>query len=196
MSAAIFVGPEISRDPEWQKLTSTYTMNAFMAIRALRAWPEFMRPFVHWFLPECVKCREHVRLARSMLQSVLDKRARAREAALAEGRTPEKYEDTIAWMEEAAAGRPFDAVAAQLAFAMSAMHTTSELLKQTVLDICKNPELIQSIRDEVDAAISESGWTTAGLFKMQLLDSVVKESQRLKPGSLGELIASHIRTFF
>ena len=31
-------------------------------------------------------------------------------------------------------------------------------------------------------------WTVAGLFKMQLLDSVIKVTQRLKPGSLGKSI--------
>jgi hypothetical protein len=37
------------------------------------------------------------------------------------------------WLQPAA-GRPYDAAAAQIAFAISAMHTTSELLKQSLLD--------------------------------------------------------------
>lgn len=79
-----------------------------------------------------------------------------------------------------------DAAGAQLGFAIGALHTTTELLRQSLLDICAHPELIQPIRDEVKKAVNESGWTTAGLFKMQLLDSIIKETQRLKPGSLGE----------
>ncbi|KAF3483805.1 cytochrome P450 [Arthroderma uncinatum] len=92
-----------------------------------------------------------------------------------------------AWLRDAAAGRSLDHTAAQLAFAVSALHTTTELLKQTLLDICTHPKLIQPIRDEVSEALKEDGWTTAGLFKMQLLDSVIKESQRLKPGLLVNL---------
>ena len=53
------------------------------------------------------------------------------------------------------------------------------------MDICLHPELILAIRDEAQKAVEENGWTTAGLFKMQILDSAVKETLRLKPGSLG-----------
>ena len=115
-----------------------------------------------------------------LIQVVLDKRARERSDALAEGRTPIKHEDTITWMEEAAGEHPLDQAAIQLAFAVSALHTTSEAFRQVLLDLCMHPELINAIRDEARNAISESGWTIAGLFKMQLLDSVMKESQRMK----------------
>ncbi|KAJ5505176.1 Cytochrome P450 [Penicillium fimorum] len=67
------------------------------------------------------------------------------------------------------------------------MHTTSDLLKQAILDICMHPDLIPVLRGEAQKAVEESGWTTAGLFKMQLLDSAIKETLRLKPGSLVNL---------
>ena len=189
MSAAVFVGPELATNPEWQKLTTTYTVNVFMAVSALRLWPGFMRPLMHRFIPQSVKCREQVALMRRMMQDVLDKRTQEMEAALAEGRTPAKHEDTITWIEEAAAGRPVDQAAVQLAFAISALHTSSEAFRQVLLDLCMHPELIQPLRDETKAAISENGWTIAGLFKMQLLDSVMKESQRMKapPGQSNPL---------
>lgn len=160
----------------------------FQSVRVLRSWPEFLRPLVHWFLPECRKCRQQVRLARSMLKPLFEHRARAKAAAAEAGQkaSSKDSENTIDWIEQAAAGRPLDAAGAQLGFAIGALHTTTELLRQSLLDICAHPELIQPIRDEVKKAVNESGWTTAGLFKMQLLDSIIKETQRLKPGSLGE----------
>lgn len=179
MSASVFVGPELARNPEWQDLILTSTLNTFMGVRSLHAWPAILRPLVHWFLPELRKCREMVRLARRMLQPTFADRARAKE-----GGKKNKFNDTIEWLDEIAAGRPYDAAAAQIAFAISAMHTTSDLLKQALLDICMHPKLIPTIREEVKQAIGESGWSTAGVFKMQLLDSAVKETQRLKPPSL------------
>jgi len=176
MSASVFVGPELARNTQWQELILASTMNTFMGVRSLRAWPGFLRPLVHWFLPELRKCREQMRLARLMLQPIFDRRARDKTS---------KSEDTIQWLEEVAAGRPYDATAAQIAFAISAMHTTSELLKQALLDICMHPKLVPALREEAKNAVEESGWSTAGVFKMQLLDSAVKETQRLKPGSLG-----------
>lgn len=195
MSASVFVGPELARDPRWQELILTSTMNTFMGVRSLRAWPAFLRPLVHWFLPELRKCRQQIRLARLMLQPIFDRRAYGQTQSIEPGKK-EKFEDTIQWLEEIAAGRPYDAAAAQIAFAISAMHTTSELLKQALLDICMHPDLIPVLRDEAQKAVEESGWTTAGVFKMQLLDSAVKETQRLKPGSLGTCLLLSTHQYF
>lgn len=159
-------------------------MNTFMGIRSLRAWPAFLRPLVHWFLAELRKGHQQLRLARLMLQPIFDRR-RYRQSHSTKPDKVENFEDTIQWLEEISAGRPCDAAAVQIAFAISAMHTTSELLKQALLDICMHPYIIPVLRDEAQKAVEESGWTTAGVFKMQLLDSAVKETQRLKPGSLG-----------
>jgi len=186
MSASVFVGSELSRNPEWQKLTITYTTNAFMAIRSLRSFPEFIRPVIHWLLPEFKKARQQVKLARNMLQPILDRQGLARNSSVTGGSSQVKYNNTIEWMEETAAGRPFNPEAAQLGFALSALHTSSNLLKQTLYDICSHPELIQPLFNEVSKVVSENGWSTASVFKMQLLDSVIKESQRLKPTGLGK----------
>lgn len=69
---------------------------------------------------------------------------------------------------------------------MAALHTTTELTKQAILDVCSHQELMGPVREEVQGGVGESGWSTAGVFKMQLLDSILKETQRLKPGSLGQ----------
>lgn len=172
MSSAVFSGSDLSRDPEWQNLIITYTINTFMSVRALRSYPSFLHPLARWLLPECRKCQAQVRQARKLLHPIIQSRTGS--------------DDTFQWLTDVAAGRPFDQAAAQLAFAVSALHTTTELLKQTLLDICMHPDLVQPIRDEVKKAVSQHGWTTAGLFNMQILDSVIKESQRLKPGLLGK----------
>ena len=180
MSAAVFMGPEMALHPEWQKLTTTYTVNVFTAASALRLWPSFLRPLVHQFLPQSKKCRDQVAAMRRLMRDVLDSRAQEKSVAIADGDAPVKHQDTITWMEEAAGGRPADHAAVQLAFAISALHTTSEAFRQILLDICMHPELLPALRTEVKNAITEHGWTTAGLFNMQLLDSVMKESQRMK----------------
>ncbi|KAL7935003.1 cytochrome P450 [Trichoderma chlorosporum] len=187
MSSAVFVGAELARDAQWQRLILSYTVNLFNGVRALRTWPWFTRKFIHWLLPECRTCRKQLTLARQLLQPILQKRRQAIDEAMSARQSLPIFNDTITYIEEIAAGRPFDAAATQLAFAISAMHTTTELLKQTLVDICLHPELISPLRDEAKAAIGQHGWTTAGMFQMQLMDSVIKESQRLKPGSLVNL---------
>ncbi|KAK1035426.1 hypothetical protein LTR74_018885, partial [Friedmanniomyces endolithicus] len=77
--------------------------------------------------------------------------------------------------------------AAQLGLAISSIHTTTQLLTQTLIDMCMHPALLEPLRKEVTAATEEHGFTTAGLYNMKLLDSVIKETQRLKPGMLVNL---------
>ena len=180
MSASVFVGPELASDPEWQNLTTSYTTNLFKAVGALRQWPSFVRPVVHQFLPQTKICREQVKLARVKIRAVLGKREHERATAEANGDTDRKHEDAIIWFDEIAAGRPYDPAAAQLALAISALHTTSEAFRQVLLDICLRPDLLEPMREEIKTAITESGWTIAALAKMNLVDSVMKESQRFK----------------
>jgi hypothetical protein len=42
-----------------------------------------------------------------------------------------------------------------------------------------NPEYIEPLRQEVEAAVTEEGWTKAGLDKMYKIDSFLRETQRL-----------------
>jgi cytochrome P450 len=201
MSSAVFAGPELAVDPDWQHLILTYTINFFKGVRALRTWPGFLRPVIHWVLPECVVCRQQLVRAKKIIDPVVLKRRNERSAALAEGREPEKHNDAIEWMEQEAATASnkglsvssYEPAAAQLGLAIAAMHTTTELISQVLVDICRSEQqqpdvkVIHELRKEVEEAVAESGWTTAGIFKMRLLDSVIKETQRLKPGSVVNL---------
>ncbi|UQC81117.1 ent-kaurene oxidase, partial [Colletotrichum lupini] len=43
------------------------------------------------------------------------------------------------------------------------------------------PQLMEDVRAEIVAVLRKEGWTKSALFNMKLLDSVIKEAQRLKP---------------
>lgn len=156
----------------------------FNGARALRTGQAFSAPSSTGFYRNA-KTREQVRLARQFMRPVLEERAATKKAVEAEGRTCQ-YHDAIEWIEGAVSGHSFDAAAAQLALAMAALRTTTELTKQAILDVCSHQELLGPVREEVQRGVGESGWSTAGVFKMQLLDSILKEIRRLKPGSLGQ----------
>ena len=48
-----------------------------------------------------------------------------------------------------------------------------------------NPEYIEPLRQEVEAAVAEEGWTKAGLDKMYKIDSFLRETQRLDGLGIG-----------
>jgi cytochrome P450 len=177
MSSSVFVGEELARNEQWQKISISYAVNMFQGARVLRSWPTWTRSFIHWFLKECKVCRAEVRNADALLKSEIQRRSTAEE----------KHEDTITWMHFAAKGRPYNATSAQLGLSMAAVITTSELLKQSLINICAHLELVTPLREEIEQAVGQHGWSAATLAQMPLLDSVIKETQRLYPMSEGML---------
>jgi cytochrome P450 len=53
------------------------------------------------------------------------------------------------------------------------------MITQVLYHLLDNPEYIEPLRKEVDAVISEEGWTKAGIDKMYKVNSFVWETQRL-----------------
>jgi hypothetical protein len=50
---------------------------------------------------------------------------------------------------------------------------------QVLYRLLDHPEHIGPLREEVDAVVSEEGWTKAATDKMFKIDSFVRETQRL-----------------
>lgn len=145
-----------------------------------------MRSAVAWFLPSCRKIRAELEEAEAIITPVLEKRRKSKEDAVSQGKVPESYCDAMEWMEQCANGRHYDPAVAQLTFSLAAIHTTSDLLTQVLYDICGKNDLIQELREEVITVVKEEGWKKPTLFKLKLMDSVVKESQRMKPTAIGQ----------
>ncbi|KAJ0273007.1 hypothetical protein Brms1b_000780 [Colletotrichum noveboracense] len=61
------------------------------------------------------------------------------------------------------------------------MHTTTDLATETMCRLIQRPQLVNDLREEIESVLVKEGWTKTALFQMKLLDSVLKEAQRLKP---------------
>jgi cytochrome P450 len=83
-------------------------------------------------------------------------------------------------------------VAAQLMLSVAAVHSTADLLVQALIDISKHPELVAPTRQEIIAVQGQHAWTKAGFRNLKLMDSVLKESQRLK--SIANGMSIHLPT--
>ncbi|KAH0286128.1 putative cytochrome P450 [Aureobasidium namibiae CBS 147.97] len=174
-AASIFVGPRLAKNQEWVDLTVTYVLDFFTAIGQLHQWPASLRPIAQRFNALSNRCRSNMKRARIIMQEENVKRNADRANSHVD------YNDAFEWITKAAGGRPVDMAAQQLGLGVAALFTTSEALRQTILEIAAHPDLISSLREEIEQAVLESGWTMAALFKMKLLDSVMKEGQRTLP---------------
>jgi cytochrome P450 len=180
LSSRVFLGEELCRNEDWLRVTRDYTTDGFMAAEELRMCPAAARPIVHWFLPRCRRLRAQVRAARRIMEPVLEKRRQLRRRLQAEGKQISAIDDAIEWFDRAAKGRPYDPVSAQLILSVAAIHTTADLTCQTLIHLAQNPEICEPLRREIVDTLLH-GWKKTALYNMKLLDSVIRESQRLKP---------------
>lgn len=178
-----FLGPEFSSHPEWLQIAAEFTINAFLAARELRLWPKPLRPIVHWFLSSCRKVRRQSKRARELIGPEVEKRVAK---ANADPTNNNNSLDIVQWMEQTAKGRQYDMTNVQLMLSVAAIHTTSDFITEALYDICAYPEYIEPLREEMLRVIGDQGWKKTSLQEMKLLDSFLKESQRLSPASLGK----------
>lgn len=154
----------------------------------LRLWPVVLRPIVHWFLPSCRALRKDLASCRRIVQPVLEQRKLDKQKRVSQGLKPEEYTDTMEWSEQVANGRPYDAAAVQIMLAIVGGHTMADGFSQILYDLCDQPQLVEDLRKEIVSVMGQGEWSKSSVYRLKLLDSVMKESQRLKPATLGKLI--------
>jgi hypothetical protein len=186
LSSRVFLGEELCRNEDWLRVTMDYTEHAMKAGQNLRMWPKHLRPFVHWVLPSCRIIRAELAECRALVNPVLEKRRQEKAAQLRQGPKPNEYLDAMEWMEQAAKGRPYDPAISQVMMALAANFSGSDTLAQVIFDLCEQPQLVEDLREEIIKVMKENQWNKSTIYKLRLMDSVLKESQRLKPAAVGE----------
>lgn len=186
LSSRVFLGDKLCRDPEWLEVTSQHTVTAIAASLKLSLYPKLLQPVVNWFLPECQLVRRQYARARSMIEPIINERAAEKRKAVEARKPVPTYDDAIDWAEEESSRFNYDPATFQLAISTAAIHTTNDLLSQALLEILIHPELIQPLRDEIVEVLRIHGWTKLGLYNLKLMDSILKETQRVKPIQMGK----------
>lgn len=126
--------------------------------------------------------------ARRLLFPILEAREKEKRAG---GKKEEKeYKDTIYWMQQRSSHIPsFDfkeQAHVQLIIGLAAIHTTGMATTHMLYDLAARQEYVEPLRQEVEKVLRLEGakLTKQGLGKLRLMDSFMKESQRLSPIAL------------
>ncbi|KAI9038302.1 cytochrome P450 [Aspergillus affinis] len=143
-------------------------------------FPSVLRKPVAQILPSCRRLRKYLRDSTRIVESIIHERQIAKTKALRQGKIPRKYFDAIECFEEAMCGEVYNPVHTQLTLSFVAIHTTSDMLIQVLYDLAEREELIHALREEIKAVLPQ-GWNKFTVTHLKLMDSVLKESQRLKP---------------
>jgi cytochrome P450 len=187
MASRVFLGDELCRNEAWLKITKEYAINMFGAIRKFQHYPPPLRKIFQWFIPECKLVRDQFETASQIIAPVIAERRRVKEEARVTGKEIPVFNDALDWVtqEAEAKGCEFDMRTFQLMISFVAIHTSADLLVQTMLDLAQHQEIMQPLRDEIVGVLRADGWRKTSLYNMKLLDSVLKESQRLRPIGYG-----------
>ncbi|EPS32013.1 hypothetical protein PDE_06972 [Penicillium oxalicum 114-2] len=189
VSTLVFMGEKVCRDPAWLEVAVNYTIDTFQAGRDLRMWPSMLRPWVHWFLPSCRKTRQHHAIAKAIVSREIQARAERTQRQL-NGKVVSERPNALDWIDElsSAHGIQSDPLKVQLGLSVAAIHTTSNMLTHVMYDLAAYPEYCDPLREEIKAVLAEDGrLQKSTLAKLKLLDSFIKESQRLNPVSITSL---------
>lgn len=194
MATRVFLGKDFCEDPHWIDASTRYAITLFFAAERFSLVHAYVRPMMHWFIHNCQKLRRSRAECATILDKIL-KRREVRKSAVTD-EYHEHQNDTIAWAEMAAKGKSYNLVDLLLSMGLGAISTTTNMMTWFLLCIANNPETIEPLREEIIGALREGGWKKATLYNLKLLDSAMKESQRLKPLTLGKSSDADRREFW
>lgn len=180
------MGTELCRDANWVHACSQYTAKSFAASFDLCHTPRWARPITHWFRSDCWQVRAALKECRRVLRPFLERREQRRQEAISNGAKGMIFDDSIEWFQKESKRR-IDPATIQITLSNVAIHTTTDLLQQVMIDLAHKPELFEPLRQEVISVLSAEGLKKTALYNLKLMDSVLKESQRLKPVMFGKL---------
>lgn len=192
LSTLAFMGRGSCYDREWIKIVVDFTVNIMLATMALYTWPRWLRPLVNWFIPECRALRAQERRAREIIDEKLAARRRLREDEADLGISSEaEPSNALDWFQSQhqRLGGEYNPTLVQLMMAFGAIHTTADLLTQVVLDLAVHRDLVEPLRREIVEVLDGKPIDKAATQKMKLLDSVMKETQRMKPMQISESLS-------
>lgn len=198
LSSRVFLGKNFARNDKWNTISVRYTIAMMFAARGLRFWPEAVQPYIHWILPQCIYLRYLTWQSRRLIDQELKERRAVRVENIRNGTKTSKIADSLGWMMDLAEtrtttnGKPFDFTAAQLGLTFAAIHTTSDLLSKCMYNLVTYPECLTALRAEMVDVLSRDGFKKTSFYKMKLLDSFMKETQRIHGPSLSECTLSYM----
>ncbi|KAH8730529.1 cytochrome P450 monooxygenase-like protein [Phaeosphaeriaceae sp. PMI808] len=184
ISGRIFVGPELSKEPEYLECARMYTVFLSNAVTAIKHIRPILRPFLVTRLPEIKRLRNMEKRAVKYLEPIVNERLEAEKDP-----NWEKPEDMLQWLIDSRAevnDFSVEVVAkTQLALIFAAIHTTSISITNNIYTLAVTPEYIQPLREEIITAMAENegNLSVKALHQMVKLDSYMKETARVYPFS-------------
>ncbi|KEY71951.1 hypothetical protein S7711_07100 [Stachybotrys chartarum IBT 7711] len=184
ITSRVFVGPELCENDAWLGVILGYTNSAFRATHGVRAK---YHPSMRWLAKYIDKDVKDVykfrQMARNLLRPVLE--ARIADAKAESEGEPASYADAVRWLYDAYRSKSktmsLDTLAQdEFVIAVASIHSTAATAVSILYDLLDHPDSLAEIQDEIRQVSGQYGeWTRKSLGQLRILDSFMKESQRM-----------------
>ena len=188
LSSRSFVGLPLSRDEEWIDATVGYTSAVSQAWMKLRFIPHILRPLIAPFLSQVKSLEGCKALIARKMNGVLQEREKRRDSGKPAG-SDEVGGELLDWFRSQYSQKPpvKELVRDQLLATFASIYNLTNALTYVVFDLASHPEYVEELRAELQEVLGENGVIDkTTIMQLRKLDSFVRESQRLRPTSLGK----------
>lgn len=196
ISAAVFVGHPLCRDPEWLRISIEFALDTFASAFILRLFPPWSHPVIAHLLPPRYRQQRQLKIARTIIKPLMDKHRDAVQRREA-GDEVEEEDTLLHWMMDNATEKENslqEMSDRQCILTLASIHTTTQGLSNLLMDLCNHPEWFPVLREEITNITNEIGRVGetegSGLRqwfpRLEKMDSLLTESQRIHPPILSK----------
>lgn len=148
----------------------------------------WLHGLISMILPGAWRGAAYVRQAKKLLVPEIRRRQQELQAGKA-GTTD--HQNILSWMIEIGKEHekdPADLAHLEVIMSLASIHTSQMNAVHVLYDLAAHPEYLEGLRNEIKQVIQEDGlwmqWKKSSFSKLRLLDSFMKESQRVNPPTL------------
>lgn len=191
ISARVFVGSQVCRDPEWLKLSVDFSIDMFTTAFTLRMFPPWTHPLIARLIPARSRIKKGLQKACCIIGPLIEKHQDAIKRR-DDGKSVSEEDTLLHWMMDHGDTNEVEVknmASRQVILTLASIHTTSMAVTNILFDLCAHPEWFDVLREEISQVVNEPG--TAGLGAthgakdwlpaLEKLDSFFNESQRVNP---------------
>lgn len=176
MSRMFINDKDFYRNPEWVNASSEYVELSALAGYELRAFPKWAKRFVAPFLPNCRKLQtllEHINTLLKPLKEKLDGQILETDP-----------KNPLSFLHQKLDGQLDELASMLIALCLVSYDGGAELFTHVLHSVFRNDQLISDLRSEIVNVVGKEGFNRNTLQNLVLMDSVLKETQRMHPESV------------
>ncbi|KAI0889801.1 putative cytochrome P450 [Annulohypoxylon maeteangense] len=179
--ALALVGPAVWKSPDFVHTLCLHTKLTFTIAFIMRCVPKVLQPILVWLLPY----RWQLRRTWKSLDDYVIPEIRRRQ----QERSADTYPDLVSWMIEdgrtAIDKDPRMLTRLVGAVGVGGTYSTANFVTGMILDLTEHPEILEQVRQEIAEQHEKCNghWDQAAFNSLDRLESAMKETSRLAPGS-------------